>query len=200
MEWREWLAGERAKSTMSVEEISLAEVKGWGMQETGARFGRPDGKFFDLVGVRITNAGREVAVWDQPMLREVGAGAVVLFRLLDLFLVAAKAEPGNPRRGGCVMLAPSFQALVSNLEQAHGGKRPPRAEFLDDCAVKWVAFQQDGGRYFGKANRYAIVRVKIGEITLNPNERWFTRSELCDAFRAGECNEHLAQALLLAVL
>ncbi|MBI2551938.1 NDP-hexose 2,3-dehydratase family protein [Candidatus Uhrbacteria bacterium] len=200
--WQDWLAEQRAKSQMSATVVPLSEAQPWGLQDGGARFGRPDGGFFNLVGVHVV-AQREVREWNQPLLQEVGEGAVVLFQsLFDLgyFLVAARQEPGNTTKPGHVLLGPPLQASWSNLQQAHGGKRPPRAELLDGKEIEWVRLTMDGGRFIGKENRYAVVRVSPHTFELADNEMWLKRDELDEALREGEVNEHLALVLLLAVL
>lgn len=198
--WQEWLAEQRAQGTMSVKVISLNDVVGWGMQEQGKHFGRPDGKFFREIGIEITNASREVTTWSQPLLQETGGtGVVALFKARgeDRFLVAARAEPGNPQIG-CILLGPPLQASRANLEQAHGGKRPPRAELLDEREIRWVRLTMDGGRNYRKVNECAVVVIDESQITLQGNERWFTRAEMCEALFDGEVNQYLA--LLLALL
>ncbi len=97
------------------------------------------------------------------------------------------------------MLAPTVQASKSNLEAAHSGKRPPRAELLDKYPVTWVEIPQDGGRFFGKVNNYGVVEVEEEIIPLT-NERWFTREELREAYLSGDVNEHLTQALMGAII
>lgn len=198
--WQEWLTEQRTKSTMTVSEVSLAGVSGWGMQGDGESFGRGDGRFFSLVGVRVeVPQGREVTAWAQPLIKEVGDGAVAVLKSTgaDRYLIAAKKEPGNSTRPGCLLLSAPLSASRSNLEQAHGGKRPPRAEFTDGYEG-WVEIPQDGGRFFGKKNRYAVIEVDPASVTLRDDERWFTRDELREAVHAGELNEHLIQALALA--
>lgn len=192
---------------MWVEVISLAEVGGgWGMQGD-AHFGREDGKFFRLLGVKITNAGREVMSWGQPMIQEIGEGLVVLVQATDerqhrpVYLVAARAEPGNYHAPGHVLLAPTIQASRSNLEGAHGGSRPPRAELLRGREYNGRRLHEDGGRFIGKTNCYVILELPQEEVgPLNADERWFSRAELREAYLDGELNAHLMIAFLGAVL
>lgn len=200
--WQEWFAAQQAASKMTVERASLSDAKDWGLQGDGTHFGRHDGKFFEIVGVLVmVPDGREVSGWNQPLVWEVGEGALVLLKRAgeEEYLVAAKPEPGN-NSSGRVLLAPPLQASKSNLGQAHGGKRPPRAELLDRPGVQWVVLHKDGGRYLDSSNHGAIVEVGDNEIQLNPNERWFTREELRQAFRAGACNAHLRELIGLALV
>lgn len=191
--WQDWLQERREVSAMSVSRIRLDQVRGWGMRSDGY-FGRPDDKFFRFGGIRIASAGREVVTWDQPMLEETGQGRVVLVekRRTGEILLAARPEPGCTMPGH-IILGPALQASKANLEQAHGGKRPPRAELLDGLEVKWVRIPQDTGRIYGKYNEYGV--VKVPDLNLAPNERWFTQEEIIQALLLGELNNHLVEVL-----
>ena len=201
--WQEWLAGQRAGSGMAVEIVPLQDMLGaagekpWGMAH--GNVGRWDGNFWRLVGARVTANAREVDGWEQPLIQVIGGlGAVVLVfdPTANAFLIQARQEPGFRDQDGCVRLGPTLQASRANLDATHGGKRPPRAELLDGREIGWVTIPQDGGMFDGKKNGYTVLRISketIGE--LRPNERWFTREELQQAFFAGECGEHLVQAL-----
>lgn len=202
--WQEWLVERRAASGMEVEELTLPDILGdegvkpWGLVR--GYIARWDSKFWRMIGARI-RANREVPAWDQPMVEVLGgAGAVVLVcdPNLHSYLLQAKAEPGNKTKHGHMLLAPTLQASRANLEAAHGGKRPPRAELLDGREIRWTRFVQDGGIFCGKVNDYAVTFAderSVGE--LRPDERWFTRREIKEAVRTGECNEHLLQVLAL---
>jgi hypothetical protein len=199
--WREWLAERRAASSMSVEVVPLTDVPGWGLQDDGSCYRRPDRKFFEIVGMQISvprPEQREVVSWGQPAICEVGQGAVVLVETTLGFLIQAKAEPGNDAKGR-VLLAPTLQASQSNLDGAHGGPRPPRADLLDNTFPAWTELRQDGGRFFNKVNCYAaIFVVGVGnELQLREDERWFTPAELNEAVLAGEVNEHLTQVFAI---
>ncbi|MDD4476909.1 MAG: NDP-hexose 2,3-dehydratase family protein [Patescibacteria group bacterium] len=199
--WRDWLRKLKMLSTMSVKQISLKEVKGWGMQKDGEYYGRSDEKFFKIIGVEIS-AGeeeREMKKWSQPILQEWGVGIVVLIKVRNLFLISAKAEPGNMMAGGRIFLAPSIQCSESNLSQVHGGKKTPRVDLLDGLKkIRWHLFPQDGGRYYGKNNKYAVVNVE--KVAKLENERLFSVEELKEAFLDGCCNEHLSQVFLLYLM
>lgn len=201
--WQEWLAERRAAATMDVEEVELDRILGaqgtkdWGM--VVGNVGRWDLKFWRLIGARI-HAKREVTAWEQPMVEVLGGPGVVALACdpnMHSYLLQAKAEPGNKTLGH-LLLAPTLQASKANLEAAHGGKRPPRAELLDGREIRWTEFVQDGGIFRGKVNGYAVVLVAEHMVTsLREDERWFNVGELANAVKAGECNEHLLQALAL---
>lgn len=208
MDWKEWFEGQVDMATMRVSEVPLSEAAPWGLQEDGRRFGRPDGTFFNLVGLEITTGReeREVRCWKQPLLQEAtGPGVVILAcRAYDdqdgyEYLVSAKSEPGNDTLKGLI-LAPSLQASLSNLQQAHGGKRPPRAELYDQVEQKggWRSQRKDGARFYHKTDQYAVIEV-ASDLDLASHERWFAMGELLEARDEGLLNEHLVLALALGV-
>lgn len=54
-----WFTGERARHEVRTRRMPLREISGW---QTGEHaVSRPDGRFFDVVAVRVEGAGREVA-------------------------------------------------------------------------------------------------------------------------------------------
>ncbi len=200
--WIEWFNTQCIVSSMIVVPKPIQTVRGWVMDLLRGWFGRTDGKFFQMVGFEISvpkPGQREIPSWDQPLIQEVGEGALGLLKVRgeDLYLVSAKAEPGNKSRGR-VLLAPSLQASRSNLEQAHGGTLPPRAEFARESGVKWVDFLKDGGRFFESTNQAAVIEVDY--FHPNSNERWFSRYELREALLRGVCNAHLRELLALAFI
>ncbi len=155
---------------------------------------RSDNAFFVLKNIDVfASDSREISAWSQPMLEEIGKGLVVLFvkkvQNEILFLVQAKAEPGNDCEGS-ILLAPSIQASLSNLEQAHGGKSVAlfeqinvpqdsdliqKAYYNKSTKVSSTAVSQkpdsiapnlsllsaisDGGRFFHKKNEHAIIDI-----------------------------------------
>lgn len=201
--WDNWLKDQRAASTMAVDIVPLTDMLGaegekdWGMVD--GNVGRHKRDFWRLAGAHVRAIAREVSGWFQPLIEVLGGpGAVVLvFDPTDgTFLIQARQEPGFKTKEGFIALGPTLQASRANLDASHGGKRPPRAELLDGREIEWVKILQDGGIFSGKINDYAILRLSKQEVGMrNQNERWFKRSELKEAFFAGECGEHLAQVL-----
>lgn len=196
--WLRWYETTASASAMSVKLKPLSETSDWLFHNDGT-FRRADGKFFAVSGAEISaeSSGREVARWDQPLLVEVGEGAVVLIKQRGRYLLQVKAEPGV----STPLLAPTIQASASNLAAAHGGKRPRFAELLDTHSVRWISVVQDPGRFHGKVNRYGLVDLPTSiKLELNNLERWFSVRELKQVVQLGKCNSHLAQALVVAWL
>lgn len=201
--WKQKLEEARNNSKMEVLPCSLGELGGgWGMKADGSGFGREDGKFFDLAGFKVYGSGREVPGWGQPLIKEEGVGVVALICDRNRnFILATRQEPGNPANKRHVLLGASLQASRGNLEQAHGGKLPPRAELYKNSQVVWIDATGDGGRFFGKTNRLGVLVVRsVEDVGLLPNEMIMSKQELRDALELGEVNSHAREVIALAMV
>jgi len=201
-----WLEDQQEKSDMDVEPMPLDEVgDDWGMYY--GNFQRHDGKFFRLIGAKITKAGREVVSWKQPLLEELGDNGVVALvqeTTHGKVLITARQEPGNKAKGR-VLLGSSFQASSANLEKAHDGKKPPLAEILDMPDSQQVKANEpsDGGRCFEKEVDVRVISVpdenSIAHL-VTPNQRWSNIEEVEEAVMLGLCNPYLRDALLMLAI
>jgi hypothetical protein len=205
--WRDKLEARRAVSEMQVMAVSLSEIgNDWYMSGDGS-FRRGDRKFFYMSGLKV-QAKREVPAWGQPVLIEAGGGVYILVtdETCSRFLVSMRQEPGNPQRGSYILLGPSLQASLSNLQQAHGGKKPPRFDLYEDRRVAWMDAPKDGGRFVTteeNSNRMGILALPVSEfdaLELSPNEIVLSRDELREALIAGECNAYLRESAGAAIL
>lgn len=195
MDWKHWLAQQRAASTLVVQRRSLFwwRLRPWGSNWLKGIYGRRDGTFWWLAGFLVTvfGGGREVKWWTQPLIEKDGDGVIIL--IVDetggKVVLAARQEPGWGEAK--VRLGPSLQASESNLKAKHGGAKPPGAELFEQ-AVK-ARIPQDGGIFYKLWNWMGYVYVQEADYVLKPNERWFTLEELRAAFLAGETSSHLLQ-------
>lgn len=197
--WFQWLtqlnallfdgAETRSGETFTVKLRRLDELKRW--RYDGESYRRNDQRFFKLVGVEIEahRAGREVSTWHQPLLKEDGEGVCLLACSERYVLLQAACEPGWDK----LLLRPTLTASRANLEQAHGGKKPPRAELFDLYdEAQCTSVVQDASRFLGKQNSYGLVDVERETMEpLGDYERWFSLEELKQAMRLGACNQHL---------
>jgi hypothetical protein len=159
--------------------------------------------FFQGVGLQIEVAVREVRSWYQIALQETGVGMVGL--LVDEHgntLLRTKASPGNSPDDKYVLICAPLSASTSNLQGAHGGAATPFAELAgreNDVVVQSLQ-GVDGDRFFGKRERYTVVRMKRADANAlcKPTDRWFTPAELSEAMRSGCTNHHLLIAYGLA--
>jgi hypothetical protein len=196
-DWKKRLADKRAASKT---EVTLSPrrdfVVGWRIDEIFSDqnvLGRETGKFFKREGLvfygvagcwgRLFIGGQDVDIY------------VIVLDIWDNFLVTMRQELGNPAAKQHVLLGPPLQASFANMQQAHGGKRPPRAEFYDDPRVVWADAPKDGGRFIESVNRIGILRLpSLASLKLLPDEIILSRNELKEAFFAGELNPYLREA------
>lgn len=162
----DWLEDRRSKCEMNVERVELLRLDGWAYDPGVGSLYRQGGQFFTVAGMRITGAvDREVTEWSQPMIcqRSMGILGLLVQKNIsgdDMYLLQAKAEPGNV---GKLLLSPTLQSTQSNLVRAHGGHKSPFAQFFEDPHPGSVEFDvdqtEDGGRFYLKTNRNMIVRL-----------------------------------------
>ena len=193
-----WFDEQRRNCKMEVSEMPINKLQKWVVDPETGNIRHETGEFFSVVGVNIANTvNREVVSgWTQPIIKQVEGILGILctdFNGVRHYLIDAKAEPGNIHK---LQLSPTLQSTVSNLRQAHGGKKPKFAEYfehIDDKAVgevitpagkkvkvlysHWLA--EDGGRFYLKVNKNMLVQVdESEEIVVPTNFVWLTMYQI----------------------
>jgi oxidase EvaA len=185
-EVKSWFEDRRANPGMAISDIALADCREWSLDPATGFFRHASGDFFYVQGLRVEGgAGRERGSgWDQPMLTQVGFDGGILgllrqrFDDVPLYLVEAKAEPGNYR---LIQMSPTVQATFANLRRSHGGRKPRFAEYFEAPAEhnaivhfdQWLS--EDGGRLTGKRNRGMLVELPKGTLRdLPENFLWMS--------------------------
>jgi oxidase EvaA len=181
-----WFESRRADPGMTISDIPLADCREWALDRKTGFICHTSGDFFYVQGLRVeSGAERERGSgWDQPMLTQVGFDGGILGLLrqsmkgVPMYLVEAKAEPGNYR---LIQMSPTVQATFANLRRAHGGRKPHFAEYFEDPAAhsamvhfdQWLS--EDGGRLTNKRNRGMLVELPEGTVKDIPdNFRWMS--------------------------
>lgn len=194
-----WLKEKQESYPVTVEEVGVNDVLGWKTDSVSGNITHESGKFFSVIGVKITGASdREVPSWSQPMLKqeEVGISGVLVQKKDDVtkYLFYAKFEPGNINN---VQISPACQVSEGNLVQAHGGKRPRLAEYFDGTKGKLIASVlgvEDGGRFFHKVNRSMLVEVdEEEEVPVTEDYIWLTLPEIKKLLRVDTTVNSLAR-------
>ncbi len=179
-----WLKERQASYPVIVDEIGVNDVQGWKVDPESGNITHDSGKFFSIVGVKVTGAAdREVPSWSQPMLKqeEVGISGVIMQEKGGVmrYLFYAKFEPGNINK---VQISPALQVSEGNLSLAHKGKRPRLSEYFDGTKgrlVKSVTGVEDGGRFYRKVNRSMLVEVdESEEVPITEDYIWLTLPEI----------------------
>lgn len=145
--------------------INLDQVKNWKKDKNGNIF-HESGQFFSIQGVRTSSAyDREVSSWDQPIYNQQHGGILAIVAKITKegvkFLLRVKAEPGD---AGKMKFCPTFQATISNINQAHGGKKPPFYNQIikkkNTILIYSSQHYEEGGRFWKKINQNAIFLAK----------------------------------------
>ena len=143
--------------------ISLNEVKDWYKNKNGNIYHKSK-QFFSIEGVRTKSAmNREVKSWDQPILNQLHGGILAIISKITpkkgvQFLLRIRIEPGDD---GKLKYCPTFQATISNINKAHGGKRPLfYKEVFNNKNTKTIfssSHYEEGGRFWKKTNKNIIL-------------------------------------------
>ncbi|MCK2241324.1 MULTISPECIES: NDP-hexose 2,3-dehydratase family protein [unclassified Crossiella] len=194
-----WITEVRSQQLCQVELIPLREVSDW-RQEDG-RIRHDSGLFFNVIGVSVTAAGREVRAWSQPMIEPCDEGVVAfLAKRIDgvLHLLAqAKTEPGYV---DVIELAPTVQCSVSNYDALPPQARPPFLDTVLAADYQQIRFDavhsEEGGRFFHARNRYLVVEVAEDFEPEHPGYRWLTLAQLVDLLRHSNYINMQARSLI----
>ncbi|MFC5186386.1 NDP-hexose 2,3-dehydratase family protein [Actinomadura harenae] len=178
-----WITERRTRTDVRVHRVPLSGMAGW--RHDGTTVTPEDGRSFEVAGVTVGTAGREVDDWSQPVVRPLGTSvAAFLVKRIDgvLHLLAqALAEPGC---SDVLELAPTVQCVPHDLDGGPPQVRPP---FLDDVLaagpdrVRFAAtLSEEGGRLYHARGRYLIVEAAPGDggpdegPEESPDFRWLT--------------------------
>lgn len=183
LKWRKKLI---KKSKIVSKLINLEDCKDWALDKNKNLFHK-SGQFFKVQGVRTTGAHfREVKSWTQPILNQKHGGILAFICRVTKkygvqFLVEAKTEPGD---NSDVKIAGSFQATQSNINKAHGGKRPKYYDIVVQLKgaklIYCCSHNEEGARFWRKSNLNVIVQLKnpYDRRIEGKNFKWLSYSQL----------------------
>ena len=157
------LKTENKKIKTSSKLINLNDVKDWFKDKKGNIYHKSK-QFFSIQGVRTNLAkNREVKSWDQPILNQLHGGVLAIITKITnkkgvKFLLRIRIEPGDD---GKLKYCPTFQATKSNMNRAHGGKKPLfYNEVFKNKNTKLIfstTHNEEGGRFWKKTNQNIIL-------------------------------------------
>lgn len=179
-----WITGLRSGADLDVAPAPLDALPGW--RRDAERIRHESGGFFEVIGVRVESAGREVAGWTQPMIAtaEEGLVALLVTRIDGVLhaLMHLRIEPGLV---DVAELAPTVQCAIGNYAHLPAAARPP---FLDEVlgagpgAIRFdTTLSDEGGRFYHVSNRHLI--VETGTVHQHPDYRWMPLHQLAGLLR-----------------
>jgi oxidase EvaA len=187
-----WLTDLKCRHQLRVDRVGLNDVRGWSRKRDA--ISQDGGAFFEVVAVRVKAGNREVAAWDQPLIKPVEKGlAAFLVKEFDgvlHFLAQGKIEPGNT---DVVVVAPTVQcALGAEMVRDRATWPPFTGRVLDACAgdVCYSGVQsEEGGRFYHVENDYRVVRLAPDDDPELPDPYlWLSLRQLTDLLRYGLVN------------
>ncbi|MEV8307286.1 NDP-hexose 2,3-dehydratase family protein [Streptomyces flavidovirens] len=185
----DWITRFRARSGTRVERQPLHRLAGWRRDADG--ISHESGKFFDVIGVRVEAAGREVGHWSQPMIAPRGTGLVAFLMTrvdgVPHVLTQLRVEPGC---ADTAELAPTVQCTPDNYEALPAAARPAFLDVVLHADPRSVRFDttlsDEGGRFHHSRSRHLIVELdERAERPEHPGYRWLTARQLHELLGRG---------------
>ena len=166
-----WVKARQKKVKTVSRLINLNQCKDWFLDKNNNLFHKSQ-QFFKVKGVETKGAaGREVKSWTQPILTQKHGGVLAFIsrqtkKYGTQFLIDVRIEPGDD---SILKISPSFQATQSNMNRAHGGKRPKFYDIVIQNKgaelIYYTIHNEEGARFWKKSNWNVIVKLK------NPNDK-----------------------------
>ncbi|WP_371625650.1 NDP-hexose 2,3-dehydratase family protein [Streptomyces sp. NBC_01116] len=186
-----WLTERRRDHGTRIRRIPFAELDGWSFQDDTGNLVHRSGRFFTVEGLRVHDADRARAPWQQPVMMQPEVGVLGLlareFEGVLHFLAQAKMEPGNR---DLLQLSPTVQATRSNYQRVHGGSGVRFLEFFTDpgrARTLTDTLQSEHGEWFlYKSNRNIVVETaeEVAEDpAAEPDFRWLTLGQIGELLR-----------------
>lgn len=176
-----WLSSLKSKYDLRVHSFPLREMNDWRI--LADEISREDGKFFKVIGVKVTISNREVSSWFQPLIQPMQKGicAFIIKKINGIyhFLMQAKLECGN---FDVMELAPTVQCLTGNIPSSQSA-RPPFLDIILGSSGVRVLYDtlqsEEGGRFYREQNRNMIVEVDDSfPLELPERYRWMTLGQI----------------------
>jgi oxidase EvaA len=197
-----WLAGVKARTDMIVRPYPLNKMTEWRISED--EIVHKDNKFFKVIGINVSIAGREVTAWSQPVIAPV-QNYLCAFIIKEIngilhFLVQAKPECGNY---DVAELAPSVQCLTGKDGES-GYASVPFFDYVTGANRERVLYDaaqsEEGGRFYHDRNRYMLVMADEGfPLDTPPNYTWMTLKQIYAFLRFNNFVNAQARSLLAAL-
>lgn len=175
-----WIRERNRDIHVDIRKTDLARCAPWHYDEARGEIRNGDGSFFQIKGIRVTEA--DGTVTEQPVIiqDEIGYLGIICKRFGGEmhYLMQAKIEPGNINK---IQLSPTIQATKSNFTQKHGGRKPAYLDyFVNAKAYRIIADQiqsEQSSRFYKKRNRNIVIEA-AGDVEALPSHRWMTMGQI----------------------
>lgn len=199
----QWITSLKFKYELEVKQIGISQMHRWIYDGNTIR--HEEGKYFDVMGVRVQIGNREVVSWDQPMVRSAQEGLMgfIVKKINGIyhFLVQAKLESGN---FDIVEMAPTVQCLTGNYRKGKNEYTIPYLEQVLNApkeSIWYSSYQsEEGGRFYQEQNLNMI--VEVGDdfpIEVEENYCWMTLNQMLAFVTYNNYLNIAARSLLSAI-
>ena len=198
-----WLTGLKAKYDLIVTNKPIDKLQGWYRSEN--EIANEKGKFFRVIGVKVSISNREVTSWCQPLVQPMQQGlcAFIIKKKGGVwhFLVQAKMECGNY---DVLELAPTVQSLTDNFRAYSGKGRATFTDYVLEAPKERVIYDvlqsEEGGRFYREQNRNMIVVADDNFPSELPERyRWMTLGQIYRFLKFNNYINIQARSLLSAL-
>ena len=196
-----WLSALKSRYDLFVSYKPIDDLQGWHRDEK--EIANNDGKYFRVIGVKVSISNREVTSWCQPLVQPLQQGlcAFIVRKIGGIyhFLVQAKLECGNY---DIMELAPTVQCLTGNVFAAE--KKPPFTEYVLNAKPEQIRYDvmqsEEGGRFFREQNRNMIVEAdKDLSMQLPEHYAWMTLHQINHFLKFNNYLNIQARSILSAI-
>ena len=196
-----WLSGLKSRYDLFVSYKPIDKLKGWHRTET--EIANDDGRFFRVIGVKVSISNREVRSWNQPLVQPLQQGicAFIIKKIGGIyhFLVQAKLECGN---FDVLELAPTVQCLTGNVFTA--SQRPPFTDYILNAPQGLIRYDvlqsEEGGRFYREQNRNMIVEADDSfPLEVPEHYTWMTLNQINNFLKFNNFLNIQARSILSAL-
>lgn len=197
-----WLSSLKSRYDLKVHPFPLRKMTDW--RVLAGEISREDGKYFKVVGVKVTISNREVSSWCQPLIQPMQQGicAFIIKKINGVyhFMVQAKLECGN---FDVMELAPTVQCLTGNISSSRSA-RPPFLDLVLESSGSQVLYDtlqsEEGGRFYHEQNRNMLVEVDDSfPLELPERYRWMTLGQIYQFLRFNNYLNIQSRSLIAAL-
>lgn len=175
-----WIDKKNKEIHVSIERLSLSEMRDWYYDENCGRIVNHTHSFFDISGIKRYSS--EKTINEQPIIVQSEIGYLgIIGKVIDgvmYFLMQAKIEPGNINK---IQISPTIQATKSNFMCVHGGKSPKYIEYFSQKGKYEIIVDQiqseQSSRFYGKRNRNMMIIID-DDIKVEDSHMWMTLGQV----------------------
>ena len=199
-----WVKQRQKKVKTKSKVINLNKCNDWFFDKDSNLYHKSH-QFFKVKAVETKGAsGREVKSWSQPILTQKHGGVLAFIsrqtkKYGTQFLIDAKIGPGDD---SLIKISPSFQATQSNMNKAHGGKRPKFYDIVIQNKgaelIYYTIHNEEGARFWKKSNWNLIVNLKnpYDKRIIGANYKWASLIQLKKLALRNRCVNPFVKTIL----